>query len=418
MSTPIQWFVFKIPFRLYDRILPFPFKWETNQKLLSPSISLSGVSKKQIAWIWTGPILFGINWVLFTIQFRILLNLEADQRLGLAYYIRSLAAIIQLFTFSTILQFASYYTKNRVEMAALFTGSWETLESATDVLGAWYLVNTKPFYKDFLGGALAGVTFVLGILAITIPALGIYFDFDSLAPFLPISFYNISTTFDVIDFLIRILVRFSFYTVPIALKARWFNFVLVHLAVVLEIGNTGLILLRKYVYLPPPPYRDHLRRNQMAWEKLLIRVVLIHRQILLVTQMWSQNIGHLIFIIYSLGIMIWCVANFCFISLGSKLGIELNALLISLSLICMTMFFILMGFVSSIAVNSKKLLWDVAERLNKFKVGKRYSKTMRYAKIYTPFFSFIGTNYFFLLGIPLEITMNLLLTFSNKVKLP
>ncbi|CAL8098490.1 unnamed protein product [Orchesella dallaii] len=274
MSTPLQWLVFKIPFRLYDQILPFPFKWKTSQKRLSPSISSSGINKKQIAWVWTGPFLFGINWVLYTIQFRILLNLEPDKRLGLAYYIRSLASIIQLFTFATIIQFASYYTKNRVQMAALFTGSRETLESPLDLPGAWYLINTKLFYKDFLGGALAGVTFVLGFLAITVPALGIFFDFDSLAPLLPTRFSNINTTFDMMDFLIRILIRVSFYTVPIALKARWFCFVLVHLAIVLEIGNTGLTLIRKYIHLPPPPYRDHLRRNQRSWEKLLIRIVL------------------------------------------------------------------------------------------------------------------------------------------------
>ncbi|CAL8098496.1 unnamed protein product [Orchesella dallaii] len=367
MSTPLQWFAFKIPFRLYDRILPFPFKWEPTEKRLSSSIPLSGVSRKLIAWIWAGPILFGISLVLFTIQFRILLHLDADKRLGLAYYIRLLAVIINLFSFATISQFSSYYTKNRKEMAALFTGSLEPMASPLELLGAWYLINTKPFYKDFLGGALAGVTFVLGIIAITSPALGIFFDFDSLAPLLPTSFSNINTTFDMIEFLIRVLVRVSFYTVTCVLAARWFKFVLVHLAILLEIGNNGLILIRKYIHLPPPPYRDHLRRNQ---------------------------------------------------SLGSQFGIELNAFLISVSLICMTMFMILVSFVSSLAVNSKKIILDIVQMLNGYKVGKRYSRTMRYAEISTPFFSFIGTNYFFLLGIPLEMTMNLALTFSAKVQQP
>ncbi|CAL8098502.1 unnamed protein product [Orchesella dallaii] len=416
MSTELQWFVFKIPFRLYDQIIPFPFKWEPTQKRLSPSVPLNAVSRKLIAWIWVGPILFGINCMLFTIQFRILLNLQADQRLGLAFYIRLLAVIIQLFLFATISQFSSYYTKNRVEMAALFTGSLELMESPLDLLGAWYLINTKPFYKDFLGGALAGVTFVIGFLLMTVPALGIFFDFDSLAPLLPTSFSNINTTFDMIEFLIRVLVRVSFYTVTCVLTARWFNFMLVHVAVVLEIWNSGLILIRKYIHLPPPPYRDHLKRNQWAWEKLLIRVVLIHREFLLITQMWSQNIGHIIFTMYSVGIMILCISNFCVISLGSKFGIELNALLIGLSLICMTMFMILVSFVSSIAVNSKKIILDIVQMLNGYKVGKRYSRTMRYAKISTPYFSFTGTNYFFLLGIPLEMTLNLSLTFSAKVQ--
>ncbi|CAL8097913.1 unnamed protein product [Orchesella dallaii] len=414
MSTPLQWFVFKIPYKLYDTILPFPFKWDSTTMQLLPNISMCGANKKLTAWLWSGPFLFGLNLALYIIHVQILSSLDPEKRLGLAYYVRLLLAIIQLFTFGTIIQFATFYTRNMEEMAALFTGS-RGFEGAVERLGAWYLITTKPFYKDFLGVALAGVTLILGFLAVAFPVIGVLFEIDSLAPFLPTHFSKKNTTFDVIDLVFRIVVRLSFYFFSIALKVRWFNFVLVHLAIVLEIGNSMLVFVRNYLFFPPPPYRDPLRRNQSGWDRLLIRVLLIQRQIFFHTQFWSQNIGHLIFMIYSLGIMIWCVSNFTVISLGSQLSFELNAMFISLSLLCMIMFVILVSFVSNIAINSKKLNMDIAQRLCLFKIGKRYVKTMRLSKIYTPCFSFTGANYFFLLGIPLEITMNLLLTFSVKL---
>ncbi|CAL8097916.1 unnamed protein product [Orchesella dallaii] len=184
----------------------------------------------------------------------------------------------------------------RVELATLITGTHNTLETAADELDAWYIVTTKPFYKDFLGVALACVTIILGFLAISLPVCGIFFEFDALYPFLRTNSSRVDTALDVINLLLRILIRFLFYFFSIVLKARWFNFVLVHFAVELEIWNTTLILIRNYVLLPPPPYRDLLRRNRRGWESLLIKVVLIQRQIFLITQLWSQNIGHLIFI--------------------------------------------------------------------------------------------------------------------------
>ncbi|CAL8097910.1 unnamed protein product [Orchesella dallaii] len=367
MGSPLQWFVFKIPYQLYDSILPFPFKWNSTTMRLLPNISMCGANKKLTAWLWSGPLLFGLNLALYIIHVHILSNLEPERRFGLAYYVRLLLAILNLFTFGTIIQFAMYYTKNMEDMAALFTGTSSAFEGAVDKLGAWYLITTKPFYKDFLGVALAGATFILGFLAVSIPVIGVLFEFDALAPFFPTNFSNINNTFDAVSMLLRILVRLLFYFFPIALKARWFNFVLAHLAIVLETGNRLLILLRNYLFFPPPPYRDPLRRKQSGWEGLLIGAVLIHRQVFLHTQFWSHNIGHLIFMIYSLGIMIWCVSNFTVISLGYQFGFELNAMFISLSLLCMIMFVILVSFVSNMAINSKKWTTDIARMLCVFK---------------------------------------------------
>ncbi|CAL8097907.1 unnamed protein product [Orchesella dallaii] len=147
MSTSLQWLVFKIPYKIYDSILPFPFKWESTTMRLLPNISLSGVNNK--LWLWSGPLFFGINWGLYIVHLQILSNVEEERRHDLVYYVRLLAAIIQLFTFGTIIQFSTYYTRNVEEMAALFTGTGSSFKGAVDSLGAWYLVTSKPFYKDF-----------------------------------------------------------------------------------------------------------------------------------------------------------------------------------------------------------------------------------------------------------------------------
>ncbi|CAL8098671.1 unnamed protein product [Orchesella dallaii] len=414
MGTKLQWISFDLPFRLCPSSFPFPFDWNSSGKVLYPRCGGNSIPFHQKSWIWVGPSLMTFTAFLFAIQLILLKQQEPEEQDGFKYLINVLISMLHVIALGTILPFATYYTLNRKLMAALFSDTYKSKTHTADELDGWYLLSNKPMHRDYLGIALFLVQLIFGLLTISFPVLGIVFNFDPLAPFLPSNKVGVLSSFkDIILFVSCIVLRFVCYGFETAIMFKWFSFVLIQLALVLTIGNQELVFMRKYVENPPPPFRNN-RKNMKDWQNLLVKVVILQRKIVLHTEFWSNYIGHLIFIIYSLGIMIWCMANYVVIVLRRVLQIEMSYLLISVSTVCLIMFVVLLSFVSSIAINSRKLNSTIAVRLRRYQLGRRYTATLCCAKISTPFFSFTGNNFFFLLGIPLEITMNLLLTFPVR----
>ncbi|CAL8083822.1 unnamed protein product [Orchesella dallaii] len=145
-------------------------------------------------------------------------------------------------------------------MSVLFTDSHKAMVEAINRLKIWHLVDHPPFYLDILGLAFCGLTFILLVSTLVIPAISIVFEVDPLIPFLPIV-PLIPINFPVI---LLILIRYLFFVLDTAVIVRWGCFVFTHLAMVLSVGNTGLILLRKCINTN---YRLFVRKR-LAWERL------------------------------------------------------------------------------------------------------------------------------------------------------
>ncbi|CAL8092283.1 unnamed protein product [Orchesella dallaii] len=364
MGTPLQWFSFEIPFRLYDPFFPFPFRWNSKEKKLIAKSIFEERSNKFKKWMWLGPTLLVVTCCLYAFQILKLLLLDKVKRKSLEFYISLLGAFLQMFFTGALAQFAVYYTKNSREMGVLFTNSHEALIEAITRFNIWHLFPRLPPYKDVLGVAFCAITLIPIFLLLCVPPAGLWFGIDPLGPFLPplrtVRFYWVVP----ISF-----IRVTFYMLEIMITARWGCFVFIHLAMVLSIGNMGLVLFLKLIY---ERKRQFWERPQ-AWEQLLIEMIVVQRRVFLHTQIWSRNIGFLIFNIYTLGIGFWCSSNYSLITLRTVLNLLLITFSIIVSVISLTAFFVLVPFVSNIAINSKKLNGKLDSELKCYKLGSSAS---------------------------------------------
>ncbi|CAL8083790.1 unnamed protein product [Orchesella dallaii] len=407
MGTQLQWFSFAIPFRLYDPFFPFPFRWIPKEKKLIAKLISERQSNQLIKWVWLGPSLLNVTCCLYAFQILKLFHLDKKERQGLEFYIPLLGAFLQFFLSGLYSQFATYYTKNAMEMGVLFTNSHKAMVDGITRFNGWHLYPRIPIYKDILGVAFCALTLLPAFTSLCVPLAGLWFGTDPLGPILPhlqtVRFYWVVPIS---------LIRVTFYMLETMVTARWACFVCVHLAMVLSIGNIGLMFLLKLICERKPRFLQ----RPLAWERLLIEVIVVQRRVFLHTQIWSQNIGSLIFTIYVLGIGFWCSSNYSLITLREVLNIILTIIFITVSGVALLAFFVLVPFVSHIAINSKKLNRKIVSELKCYKLGSRYAKTLRIAMISTPFFTFSGNNFTNLFGIPFEVTMNLVLTFPVTLK--
>ncbi|CAL8141009.1 unnamed protein product [Orchesella dallaii] len=156
MGTPLQWFSFAIPFRLYDPYFPFPFRWVSKEKKL-----VARRSNKFKKWEWLGPYMLIVTCCLYAFQILKLVQLDKKERQGLEFYIKLLGAVVQFFISGIVSQYAMYYTKNSKEMGVLFTDSHKAMAEAITRFNAWNLFPHLPFYKDFLGLAFCADSKIL-----------------------------------------------------------------------------------------------------------------------------------------------------------------------------------------------------------------------------------------------------------------
>ncbi|CAL8083784.1 unnamed protein product [Orchesella dallaii] len=407
MGTPLQWYSFAIPFRLYDPFLPFPFRWISKEKKLVAKSTSERRSNQLIKWVWAVPCLLNVTCCLYAFQILKLLNQDKNERQSLEFYIPLLGAFLQFVLSGLYSQFATYYTKNAMEMGILFTDSHKAMVEAITRLNGWHLYPRIPIYKDILGVAFCALTLLPAFALLCVPIAGLWFGTDPLGPILPhlqtVRFYWVVPI---------LIIRITFYMLESVVTARWVCFVCIHLAMVLSVGNVALMFLQKVIDERKPRSLERPR----AWEQLLIEVIVVQRWIFLHTQIWSNNIGSLVFIIYVLGIGFSSLSNYTLITLRAVLNIVPTIIFITVSGVALLAFFVLVPFVSHIAINSKKLNTKIVSELKCYKLGSRYAKTLRIAKISTPFFAFSGNNFTNLFGIPFDVTMNLVLTFPVTLK--
>ncbi|CAL8083794.1 unnamed protein product [Orchesella dallaii] len=407
MGTPLQWLSFAIPFRIYDPFFPFPFKWITSEKKLLSRSHFEESTGKFKNSIWLGPIIIIITCCLFGLNIIKLCKLGKSERKTLQFYFQFVAAIAQFLLAGVFTQYSVYYTKNANEMGVLFTDSHKAMTEGIDRFNGWHLVQMPPFYRDILGVAFCAFTLLPIFSMLCVPPTGVYFGIDPLGHFMP----NVATV--KLQWIVLIIfIRVAFYVVEVLVTARWICFVCIHLAMVLSIGNMALGLLLKVVCERKPRFLKRPRK----WEEFLIFIVVLQRRIVLHTQIWSRNIGSLIFIIYTSGIDLWSASNYTLILLRSALNVILTVIFILVSGLSLAVFLVLVPFVSNIAINSQNLNRKLVSEMKCYKLGNRYAKTLRGARISTPFFTFTGNNFPNLLGIPFDITMNLVLTFPVTIQ--
>lgn len=288
------------------------------------------------------------------------------------------------------------------------------------MLNVSYLLPSPPFHRDVLG-IIFTVIMVIGpvFLLVIVPGLVILLKIDplfGLFSFIPSA--NLATT------ILLISARFLFTTYEFAVLIRWFSFSLMQLFLVLIIGNTGLKLLyeiakhpKKFRHLPqkPEPVEHNENTLQMAiWQLFIVRLVIIQRRILLQTRFWSYNMGANIFILVSLGVILWSLTNYTLIVMTAILPIEIILVAIALEVVYVFLYGTLIPYVTSIEHGSRLLNKEFRIALMSHKLGRRYINTLTTAKISTPFFSFRKAVIILLFRIPFEATVNLVLTFPPE----
>ncbi|CAL8083781.1 unnamed protein product [Orchesella dallaii] len=185
MGTPLQWLSFSLPFRIYDHIFPFPFKWYPNEKKLIPAADPTSDSLRRTVWLWLGSCFMIATLLMISCHLKRLYDIDNKEQQGLGYYIQLLATLIHFILAGVVLQATVYYTKNASDMAALFTDSYKALVITITELNGWNHFPYRPFYKDFVGFFFCATVPVPLICAVGIPVIGIVSGFDPLGAFMP-----------------------------------------------------------------------------------------------------------------------------------------------------------------------------------------------------------------------------------------
>ncbi len=153
----------------------------------------------------------------------------------------------------------------------------------------------------------------------------------------------------------------------------------------------------------------------VIWQEQVIRLLIIQRRIFLHTKIWSYNLGFIIFLLVTTGIVLWSIVNYALLTLYSILPTEIYCFVIGASLLLCFLYVTLATFVTSIENGSSKLNEQFKLALQSHKLGRRYVNTLSKAKISTPFFSFRRKALIGLIRIPFDVTMNLVLTFPVEM---
>lgn len=289
--------------------------------------------------------------------------------------------------------------------------------SAIAILEIDYVLTPPPLHRDILG-----IVFAVGLafspmlcMCILWPGMSVVLKLDPLFPIFrdtgPSSIYYYPF----------ISLRFLFSTFEFAVLIRWYGFSIMQLFLVLTIGNFGLDVLyditkypHKHRHLPQKP-RQILFKEDAAemtrWQELVIKILIIQRRIFLHTRFWSYNLGLIIFILFTTGTVLLSIVNYALLNLYSILPTEIYLFAIFFTLLFGFCFVILVTFVTSIENGSSKLKEEFKLALQSHKLGKRYVNALSKAKISTPFFSFRRKGLMGLIRIPVDVTMNLVLTF-------
>lgn len=228
-----------------------------------------------------------------------------------------------------------------------------------------------------------------------------------------------------------ILLRFLLTTSLGFIVCRWYSFVLIKFVLILVHGNLllkGLTEItrntEKYPHLPQNPQRllqldivsvARYRHLKQSWDNLLIDIFKSHKMLLLPCNFWSLNVGLILFFMISLGTTLISALNYAAFMLNAAMGLNLLIVCIFLSFSLSKVFLIIISFVTSIERNSRNLLKTLENSLMYNSYGKRCLRSQKSARIYTPFFSLRGGNKITFIRIPLDITLNMILTFSPDV---
>lgn len=293
--------------------------------------------------------------------------------------------------------------------------------SAAATLQVNYILTPPPIYRDILGIIFAvGIAFTpLVFMCMLWPGMSVVLKLDPLFPIL--GYAEPSSIF----FHSFILTRFLFSTFESAVLVRWYCFSIMQLFLVLTIGNTGFHLLyniTKYPYkhrhLPQKPeiivfMEDAIKMK--TWQDLVITMLIMQRRIFLQTKFWSYNLGFIIFILITTGVILWSIVNFALLTLYSILPTQIYGFAVGVSLLVCFLYVTLVTFVTSIENGSSKLNEQFKLALQSYKLGRRYVNTLSKAKISTPFFSFRRKALIGIIRIPFDVTMNLVLTFPFEI---
>ncbi|CAL8098192.1 unnamed protein product [Orchesella dallaii] len=302
-------------------------------------------------------------------------------------------------------------------MGWLFSTTNKSLVDGMEKLSVLHLLNPPPIFQDIVGVLSVGLVAFMTMGVLCLPILTIFFDVDPLCILLE-PFHNGHVLLSVTVY----LVRYIFFALAFTRMARWYCFIFIHFVVVLVIANKFMDGILKIVqnpedfnHLPNKPNNSDSLKEKVAWQRFIIRVILLNRSIRLLCNFWSRNVGWLIFTILVLGVWLWAASNYALMALYTMLPQLLILVCVWLSTICSVIFVVLATYVAQVEKKSNVLVGIIRRDLRSYKMGRRYASTMDSAKISTPFFSFEGSNLISLFRIPFDVTVNIVLTFPPKI---
>ncbi|CAL8145940.1 unnamed protein product [Orchesella dallaii] len=373
----LKWVAFGIPFNIFDKYVPFPFKWDSENKKLE----FLQLNLKTLRRVWLSIfILVFANLIYILNLFRNILYFKPENHIYLELALSLiLASILIIITFTAI-----SYTRNGPERAALFSDSYRAQNSAVRDLHAEHLFRPPPPHKDLTGIILCCTNYGLACVCFCIPIAGMYLAMD---PLHLVSQFLLGSG-QVAPLYLFIFVRLLIAFIICVVTSRWAIFLLVQLFLVLTIGNDSLKALAYVVrephhfpYLPQKPIvvtTPEEKKKLEIWKSFVISVIIIQRRVFLHTKFWSYNIGYVGYTLVAVGTFLWGITNCTLINMYRYLDLEIVILTFLLSFICFFFYLTLVSFVASIEVNSGKLNRQFGNALRDHHLGKRFFGTIHF----------------------------------------